>query len=81
MSERRACKVIGQIRSTQRYEKLPDQEQENLRNRVIALAKEYGRYGYRQVTRMLNLEGWDVGRDRTHHWEENHQHLKLFNRI
>lgn len=64
VSERRACKVIGQIRSTQRYEALPNQEQEKLRERVIALASEYGRYGYRQITSLLNMEGWEVGKDR-----------------
>lgn len=66
VSERRACKVIGQIRSTQRYEKLPDQKQETLQARVIELATEYGRYGYRQVTNLLNMEGWDVGKDRVY---------------
>lgn len=66
MSERRACKVIGQLRSTQRYEKLPNQEQELLKDRVIGLATEYGRYGYRQVTDLLNMEGWDVGKDRVY---------------
>ena len=64
VSERRACKIIGQDRSTQRYEKQPSEEQEKLRDRVVDIATEYGRYGYRKVTEMLNLEGWDVGKDR-----------------
>ena len=64
VSERRACKTIGQIRSTQRYEKVPNQEQAKLEERVIGLASEYGRYGYRQVTNLLNMEGFDVGKDR-----------------
>jgi transposase InsO family protein len=64
ISERRACKTIGQVRSTQRYEAIPNQEQEKLQGRVIELATEYGRYGYRQVTDLLNMEGWDVGKDR-----------------
>lgn len=38
--------------------------QDNLKSRVIHLAGEYGRYGYRQVTGLLNMEGWDVGKDR-----------------
>lgn len=66
VSERRACKVIGQIRSTQRYEKKVNQEQEDLRHRVIGLATEYGRYGYKQITNLLNMEGWDVGKDRVY---------------
>jgi putative transposase len=71
VSERRACKVIGQVRSTQRYEPMPNPEQERLKERVIALATEYGRYGYRQVTNLLNMEGWDVGKDRVYTiWRE-----------
>ena len=66
MSERRACRVIGQWRSTQRYERVADQEKERLCSRVIELATEYGRYGYRQVTGLLNMEGWDVGKDRVY---------------
>jgi transposase InsO family protein len=31
---------------------------------VIELASEYGRYGYRQITNLLNMEGFDVGKDR-----------------
>jgi len=64
VSERRACRAIGQVRSRYRY--LPQQEpsQERLRERIIALAKEYGRYGYRTITGMLIREGWDVGKDR-----------------
>lgn len=64
VSERRACKVIGQIRSTQRYLKRPNQEQRELEARVIGLATAYGRYGYRQITNLLNMEGFDVGKDR-----------------
>jgi putative transposase len=35
-----------------------------LTTRMIELAKEYGRYGYRQITGMLNLEGWGVNHKR-----------------
>lgn len=71
MSERRACRVLGQLRSTQRYEPLPNPEQDLLRERVIRLASEYGRYGYRQVTNLLNMEGWPVGKDRVFTiWQE-----------
>jgi transposase InsO family protein len=64
VSERRACRVIGQVRSTQRYFVRENPEQEKLEDRVIEIATEYGRYGYRQVTNLLNMEGWDVGKDR-----------------
>jgi len=42
-----------------------------IRGRVIELATEYGRYGYRQVTNLLNMEGFDVGKDRVYSiWRE-----------
>ena len=47
-SERHACHVLGQPRSTQRrVKKLPGDE-EALRTDVIRLASRFGRYGYRQ---------------------------------
>lgn len=66
VSERRACKTIGQIRSTQRYQRLQNPEQVRLEKRVIELATEYGRYGYRQITNLLNQEGFGVGPDRVY---------------
>ncbi len=71
MSERRACKVLGQLRSTQRYEFRPNMHREKLKKRVIEVASEFGRYGYRQVTGILNMEGWHVGKDQVHAiWRE-----------
>lgn len=63
-SERRICKVISWQRSSFRYKPVNNEFQERLKLRVVDLAAEYGRYGYRQVTGLLNMEGWDVGRDR-----------------
>ena len=63
VSERRA---IGQFRSSYRYVPQPNPSQERLRARIIALAKEYGRYGYRTITGLLTREGWDVGKDRVY---------------
>ena len=34
-----------------------------MRERIIALVTEYGRYGYRTVTDLLKRKGWDVGKD------------------
>jgi putative transposase len=71
VSERRACKAIGQVRTVYRYVTKPNPEQEKLRNRVIAVASEYSRYGYRQVTNILNMEGIEVGKDRVYRiWRE-----------
>jgi transposase InsO family protein len=71
VSERKACGVIGQLRTTQRYEKVIDHEGERVRDRILELVKEYGRYGYKTITSMLQLEGFAVGRDRVHRiWQE-----------
>lgn len=66
VSDGRACKVIGLSRSAWRYEVVPNPEQDKLKQRIIELAGAYGRYGYRQITDMLKLEGWDVGKDRVY---------------
>ena len=63
-SERHACHVLGQPRSTQRrVKKLPGDE-EALRTDVIRLASRFGRYGYRQITNLLRIEGWAVNHKR-----------------
>jgi putative transposase len=35
-----------------------------LKERIIALATQYGRYGYRRITAMLKQEGWQVNHKR-----------------
>ena len=64
VSERRACRVVGQPRSTQRYHKRPADDEEYLTARIIELASRYGRYGYRRVTALLRNEGWIVNHKR-----------------
>lgn len=64
MSERQACRAIGQPRSTQRYTKRIPEDEEILRQRVVELASNYGRYGYRRVTALLRNEGWIVNHKR-----------------
>jgi len=60
VSERRACQVIGQPRSTQRYNKRIPDDEHLLREQVLQLASDCGRYGYRRVTAMLKNQSWDV---------------------
>jgi len=64
VSERRACKVIGQHRSVQRYQKKRRKLDQPLTERIIELASDYGRYGYRRITALLNQEGWGVNHKR-----------------
>ncbi len=64
VSERRACKVLGQPRSTQRrVPKIPDDEPV-LVKRITELATQYGRYGYRRITALLRREGWQINHKR-----------------
>lgn len=71
VSQRRACRAIGQLRTTQRYEPRENPEREQVRERVIELATEYGRYGYRTITSMMQMEGWIVGKDCVYNiWRE-----------
>jgi putative transposase len=64
VSERRACRVIGQARTTQRLIRLTSDEKEKLIACIIQLATKYGRYGYRRITALLKQEGWQVNHKR-----------------
>lgn len=64
VSERRACKVLGQHRSTQRKPKVVASDEARLTADIIRLAEQYGRYGYRRITALLRREGWSVNAKR-----------------
>ena len=56
-SERHACRVLGQPRSTQRRVKKVRVDESALRTDVIRLASRFGRYGYRQEAVPTVVEG------------------------
>ena len=60
MSERFACRVLGQHRSTQRKIAGTPDDEAALTADIIALAIQYGRYGYRRITALLRNAGWVV---------------------
>ncbi|MEO0625156.1 MAG: IS3 family transposase [Pseudomonadota bacterium] len=64
VSERRACRVVGQHRSTQwrKPQKLDDEDA--LTAAIVELASRYGRYGYRRITALLRRDGWYVNHKR-----------------
>lgn len=64
VSERIACRLIGQSRSVQRYQPIVRADEDQLTQAIIELASQYGRYGYRRITALLNDDGWCVGKDR-----------------
>ena len=64
VSARRACRVLGPCRATQHYVPRRLEEEDALRYRIVALAREYGRYGYLRITAVLRDEGWRVNHTR-----------------
>ena len=64
VSERRACRVLGQWRSTHRRMGSPPSDEPPLVSRIVAWAGAYGRYGYRRITALLRREGWRVNHKR-----------------
>ena len=61
VSQRRACKAIGQARTTQRYKGSDKSEKECFREKVIEFSLRYNRYGYRKITKLLEREGFKRG--------------------
>ena len=71
VSERKACKVLGQPRSTQRRKKKEKPDEDLLREAIVKLACDYGRYGYRRITGLLKEDGWRVNHKRVERiWRE-----------
>jgi transposase InsO family protein len=64
VSERRACKVLGQARRTQRYVARQADDEPALIKRMLALVARHPRYGYRMIWGLLKLEGWHVNKKR-----------------
>lgn len=64
VSERRACRLVGQHRSSNRYRTRGGEFELRLVKRVNELAGAHPRYGYRRIWAMLRSEGWVVNRKR-----------------
>jgi hypothetical protein len=57
--------VLGQHRSTQRKVPRGADDEDALTDDIVALARQYGRYGYRRITALLRDAGWTVNRKRS----------------
>ena len=64
VSERRACKALGQSRGTFRRPKVTKTDELKLTEDIVRLAKQYGRYGYKKITALLKVGGWRVNHKR-----------------
>jgi transposase InsO family protein len=63
-SQRRACQVVGQPRSTQRYRAEVKDEQAAIVQRMHELVRRHPRYGYRRIWALLRREGFRINRQR-----------------
>jgi putative transposase len=72
VSERRACRVLGQSRATQRYVGQRGEKDRILKEEMLVLSRENPRYGYRRIWALLRREGWMVNKKRVYRlwWEE-----------
>jgi putative transposase len=71
VSERRACQIAGQHRSTQRREPCVASDDAALRAALRKISEERPRWGYRRAHARLLEEGWNMNRKRTQRlWRE-----------
>ena len=66
VSERRACQVLGQARSSQRYRSVKREGEAALVAAMDELRKRYKRAGYRGVWIRLRRQNWRVNKKRVH---------------
>ena len=66
VSERRACLVLEQPRSSQRYPSQPREAERELAGRMLELVKRHPRYGYRRIWALLREEGFTINRKRVY---------------
>ena len=58
ISERRACRVLDQPRSCQRYVAKPRDDESALVKRMLSLVRQRPRFGYRRIAALLRCESW-----------------------
>jgi putative transposase len=58
ISERRACRVLDQPRSCQRYVAKPRDDEQALVKRMLELVRQRPRFGYRRIAALLRKEFW-----------------------
>ncbi len=66
VSQRRACRVVGQNRSTQRKPRRPPStEEQRLTARLREIAGDHPRWGWKTAHQILLREGWRLNHKRT----------------
>ncbi len=64
VSQRRACRVVDQHRSSQRYESTPRSDEGPILKRMSELVRRHPRYGYRRIGALLRAEGFRLNAKR-----------------
>lgn len=72
VSERRACRALGQPRSTHRYQSQPKADEAALLQAIERLVCQHPGYGYRMIHAMLVDQQFKVGRDRVYRLWRTH---------
>ena len=76
VSERKACRALGQHRSTQRKIARTADDEGSLTADLVGLARRYGRYCYRRITALLRHAGWPINRKRVERiWRREVAHV------
>jgi putative transposase len=71
VSERWACRVVGQPRSTQRHQPTRAEDDAALRAELRRFSKDRPRWGYRRAHHRLGELGWEINRKRVQRlWRE-----------
>ena len=66
VSQRRACAVTGQPRSTQRHQSAPSDDERRLVARMHELVRNHPRFGYRRIAALLRVDGFRANAKRVY---------------
>ena len=76
ISERRACRVLGQPRSTQRYQSRRPVDEARLLQEMRTIARQRPRFGAERIHRQLVARDWQVNHKRVHRlWKREHMQV------
>ncbi|MDB4676923.1 DDE-type integrase/transposase/recombinase [bacterium] len=76
VSERRACRVLGQPRNTQRYQSQRVDDEPRLLRDMRLLARQRPRFGSGRIHRLLTQRRWTVNEKRVHRlWKREHMQV------
>ena len=78
VSQRRACRVLGQSRTTQRYQPRRPADERRLIKEMRSIARRRHRFGSPRVYRELRADGWHVNHKRIERlWREENMQVPV----